>query len=120
MSEGRGVINLANRAGVVFAGLDVPLQQLDHDGLGQVAGGASLARRRRVVKGLHLDLAKAEGERGQDVRYIQCAKHRGVHGSDPPQHHQLTHVSKQNLRGLQEGCSSHATFVDVAQSVIPA
>lgn len=58
VSEGRRVINLANRTGVVLAGLDVSLQQLDHDGLGQVAGGASLPRRCRVVKGVHLMLAK--------------------------------------------------------------
>lgn len=69
MSEGRRVINLANRTRVVLAGLDVPLQQLDHDGLGQVAGRASLPRRRCVVKELHLVLGKAEGERGPDECY---------------------------------------------------
>lgn len=71
VSEDRRVINLANRTGVVLAGLDVSLQQLDHDGLGQVAGGASLPRRRCVVKGLHPILAKVEGEkRSRQTLYL--------------------------------------------------
>lgn len=61
-SEGRRDINLANRTRVVLAGLDVSLQKLDHDGLGQVAGGASLPGRRCVVKGLHLILVKRRTE----------------------------------------------------------
>lgn len=47
---------LANRAGVVPAGLDVPVQQLDEDGLGQVTGGAPLPRGLGVVEFLHADL----------------------------------------------------------------
>lgn len=66
--RGQGVVNLANRTRVVLAGLDIPLQQLDHDGLGQVAGGASLSRRRRVVECLHVVLVEAERVRIENKR----------------------------------------------------
>lgn len=53
-------VNLANRTRVVLAGLDIPLQQLDHNSLGQVAGGASLSHRGCVVECLHVILAEAQ------------------------------------------------------------
>lgn len=55
--RGRSVVNLANGTGVVLAGLDIPLQQQDHNGLGQVAGGASLSHWWCVVKCVHVILA---------------------------------------------------------------
>lgn len=67
--RGQGVVNLANRTRVVLAGLDIPLQQLDHDGLGQVAGGASLSRRRCVVECLHVVLVEAERVSIENKRY---------------------------------------------------
>lgn len=54
--RGQNIVNLTNRARVVLAGLDVPLQQLDHDGLGQIAGGASLSQCWCVVESLHIIL----------------------------------------------------------------
>ena len=55
--RGHSIVNLANRARVILAGLDIPLQQLDHNSLGQVAGGASLSHWRCVVECLHVILA---------------------------------------------------------------
>lgn len=56
------MVSLADGTGVVPAGLDVSLQQSDHDGLGQVAGGASLPRGWSVVEGLHVVLAAKQGK----------------------------------------------------------
>lgn len=67
--RGQGVVNLANRTRVILAGLDIPLQQLDHDGLGQVAGGASLSHRWRVVECLHVILVEAERVSIENKRY---------------------------------------------------
>lgn len=58
--RGQRVGNLANRARVVLAGLDIPLQQLDHNSLGEVAGGASLSHWWCVVECLHVILAEAQ------------------------------------------------------------
>lgn len=58
--EGQRGGGLADGARVILAGLHVVLQQLDHDSLGEVAGGASSARGGCVVEGLHVVLPKAE------------------------------------------------------------
>lgn len=47
-----GVI-LADGAGVIFARLHLTLQELDHDGLGQVAGRSAFSKWGGVVEGLH-------------------------------------------------------------------
>lgn len=54
----RGSVNLTDRAWVVLAGLHIALQQLDHNSLGQVAGGASLSHWRCVVERFHVILGK--------------------------------------------------------------
>lgn len=59
----KSIVNLANRARVVLAGLHIPLKQLDHDSLGQVAGGASLSHWWCVIERLHVVLAEAEIKR---------------------------------------------------------
>lgn len=46
----QSVVNLTNRARLILAGLDIPLQQLDHNSLGQIAGRAPLSHRRCVVE----------------------------------------------------------------------
>ncbi len=53
-------VSLANGTRVVLAGLDIPLQQLDHNSLGKVAGGASLSHWGCVVEYLHVILAEAQ------------------------------------------------------------
>lgn len=58
--RGQRVGNLANGARVVLAGFDISLQQLDHNSFGEVAGGASLSRRRCVVECLHVVLPEAQ------------------------------------------------------------
>lgn len=60
--QGSGGAHLAHRARVVLAGPDITRQQLDHHGLGEVAGGASLPCRRCVVEGLHGNLAEARNK----------------------------------------------------------
>lgn len=62
--QGRGAADLADGAGIILAGLHIALQQLDHDGLGEVAGGASFPRGWGVVEGLHVFLAKAQDRCG--------------------------------------------------------
>lgn len=58
--RGQRVVNLADRTRVVLAGLDIPLQQLDHNSLCQVAGGASLSHWWCVVECLHVILEEAQ------------------------------------------------------------
>lgn len=52
--------NLTNSARVILAGLNIPLQQLDHNSLGQVAGGASLSHWWCVVEFLHVILGQVK------------------------------------------------------------
>lgn len=46
----------ADRTRIVLAGLDLALKQLDHDGLGEVAGRAPLAQGWGDVEVLHVIL----------------------------------------------------------------
>lgn len=62
-AKGQGSAHLANRARVILAGLDITCQQLDHNSLGEVAGGASFSHRWCVVERLHDILAKARYKR---------------------------------------------------------
>lgn len=59
-SEPLSSVDLANRTRVVFAGLDVSLQQLGHNSLGQVAGGAPFSYRWGVVERLHIILEQTQ------------------------------------------------------------
>lgn len=58
--RGQRVVSLANSAWVILAGLDIPLQHLDHNSLSQVAGGASLSHWGCVVECLHVILVEGQ------------------------------------------------------------
>ena len=57
--SGVRVVNLADGAWVILAGLDIPLQQLDHNSLGEVAGGTSLSHWWNIIERLHVILPEA-------------------------------------------------------------
>lgn len=56
--RGHRAVNLTDRARVVLAGLDISLQQQDHNSLRQVAGGASLSHRGSVIESFHVVLGQ--------------------------------------------------------------
>lgn len=104
-------VYLANGARVVLAGFYVSLQQLDHDSLGQVAGGASLPDCWCVVKGLNVILLLAamkvtaiplkisERFRHQSVQvHFVTELQLGVSLQDNGHHHQQLHYDLSVLR----------------------
>lgn len=70
--RGQSAVNLTDRAWVVLAGLDIPLQQLDHNSFGQVAGGAPLSHWRCVVERFHVILGQTQSQSRIYLTNIMC------------------------------------------------
>lgn len=67
---GQSAVNLTDRAWVVLARLDIPLQQLDHNSLSQVAGGAALSHWGCVVERFHVILGHRQQRYTRNKKFV--------------------------------------------------